>query len=287
MLTTHRKLQIARVLSIGLRGTRRLLGQGDTVRVRRGGLYWQLDLKEGIDLAIYLNAYQRIGKHLKETVLRPGLTVIDIGANVGAFTLPLASAVGPQGTVIAIEATRFAFEKLQANLSLNPAIASHVLTVQVMLGDTDQPSEVDGIYSSWRLDDAGPADRHPEHGGRKMSVAGAQWATLDSLLTRDPALSAHANRADFVKLDVDGNELAVLRGARRFLESRRPSLLIEIAPYVQNESLGRFEKLLAEIRRLDYRLENAETGKPVCCDAKTLTGMIPHGAGIDVLCRAT
>ena len=62
--------------------------------------------------------------------MRPGSLVIDIGANIGAFSLPIASDVGEGGCVVAIEPTDYAFTKLVRNAELNPGIASRLIAVQ-------------------------------------------------------------------------------------------------------------------------------------------------------------
>ena len=116
-----------------------------------------------------------------------------------------------------------------------------------------------------------------------MSTDGAHWTTLDDLLDSVQSLLNGA-KLDFVKLDVDGNELQVLRGARRSLLRMRPSLLVEIAPYVQNERTDGLSDLLREIDGLGYRLRRAEDGAPLQCSAATMMRLIPLGAGVDVLC---
>jgi FkbM family methyltransferase len=285
MLTTRAKLKIARALSLGLRSTRRILGLPVTLQARRGGINWDLDLAEGIDLAIYLRSYQRISEHVRARVLRPGAAVVDIGANVGAFTLPLAAVLGEGGRVVAIEATDFAFEKLNRNLRLNPLLANRVTAVQALLVSDDAEQAPERLYSSWRLDAARGIDRHPSHQGVKMNTTGATSLTLDSLMRDDARLAPLLSTIEFIKLDVDGNELGVLRGARELLRSRRPSMLIEIAPYVQNEKPGRLTELLNEIRELGYRLEDPQNGSPIACDAVAITRLIPDGASMDLLCR--
>ena len=67
-------------------------------------------------------------------LVRPGMTVIDIGANIGAHTLPLAKLVGPTGRVIAVEPTIWAVERLRANLDLNPPLRAIVDVHQVNAG---------------------------------------------------------------------------------------------------------------------------------------------------------
>lgn len=284
MLRTKTKLDIARIASVGLRSARSLVGLDDVARITRAGITWNVDLKEGIDLAIYLKCYQSIARYVREHVLRPGMIAMDIGANVGAFALPLARDVGPTGRVIAIEATDFAYQKLCANLDLNPALSQRITPVQAFLRSEDATPSPEGVYSSWRVDRPLQETDHPQHGGSAMSTSGAAHCTLDELVQSDDRY-AFARAVEFVKLDVDGHETSVLRGARRTLSHARPTLYIEIAPYVQNEKSGGLEMLLSELAALGYRLEDAKNGRPMPSEADAINRLIPHGAGIDVLCR--
>ena len=102
MMNTRTKLHIARALYRTVMGFRRLLGRTDSTLVTRRGIHWQLDLREGIDLAIYLFGcfeYDTVRAYRK--LLKPGNTVLDIGANIGAHTLPMARCVYPAGRVVA------------------------------------------------------------------------------------------------------------------------------------------------------------------------------------------
>src|SRR5687767_10401878 len=120
MLTTKTKMAIAQLLSRTLLLQRRVVGQGPEARVVRSGLRWNLDLREGIDLSIYLVVkFERDTVRAYQRLLKPGDTVIDIGANIGAHTLQLARCVSPGGRVVAIEPTEYAFGKLKTLLENN------------------------------------------------------------------------------------------------------------------------------------------------------------------------
>jgi FkbM family methyltransferase len=284
LIPTRRKLQIGRLISLALQAGRRLAGLPVQVAVVRDGIRWSLDLTEGIDLALYLGAYQKLGAYVENAVLRPGTVALDIGANVGAFTLPLAARLGEGGRVIAIEPTFYAFEKLRANLALNPMLSDRVITFQALLGTADKVDYKESVFSSWQLSGRSDQDRHPAHGGRLMSVAGSLHSSLDLLLVNDARLACLADQISFVKLDVDGHELDVIRGAQHLLERRRPALLVEIAPYVQNERPGGTQLLLFEIAQRGYTFCDPDTGVPFPQDLERLERLIPDGAGTDVLC---
>ena len=94
--------------------------------------------------------------------------------------------------MIAIEPTIYALEKLRANLALNPMLSGRIITVQVLLGTADKVGDMEGVFSSWRLDGRADQDRHPTHGGKRMSAAGSLHSSLNSLLANDARLAGLA-----------------------------------------------------------------------------------------------
>ena len=286
VITTKAKLRIARLLNRLLVGGRTLLGLSSTVRAKRNGLFWELDLNEGVDLAIYLGLYQRIPEEILRSELTPGASVIDIGANIGAHTLTLARAVGPSGRVIAVEPTTYAFGKLKRNLDLNGISGDRVIAVQCALNSGSGSSDADRqFYSRWPLNIAN-GELHAEHMGKYESAGGARFAALDDLLDEQRRAGKLLGPIVFAKLDVDGHELDVLKGAQRLLAEDRPAILMEVAPHVQDEVPGRFEALVEILHRFGYRFETAGHGKLLPDSAAGLRNLIPFGASIDAIVRA-
>jgi FkbM family methyltransferase len=228
-LRTRTKIALARMVQRTVMAARRAAGLGPITSCRRGALQWKLDLREGVDFAIFLlgsfepdlvRAYRRL--------VPPGATVIDIGANIGAHTLPLAQCVGPNGRVVAVEPTLYAFQRLAENLALNPGLGKNVTRLQVMLMSSKEAPLAEAIEASWPLQT--PDAAHPEHLGVRKPTTGATVATLD-----EQVLRLGLERVDFLKLDVDGYEVEVLRGARETLSRLRPTIFFEHAPYVVAE----------------------------------------------------
>ena len=127
---------------------------------------------------------------------KPGMTVVDVGANLGLYTLLLAERVGPQGRVLAIEPDPELFSLLRENCSANGAVVD---ARQVALGQS--PGRM--ILQRLTLNSG---DNHLGAAGgtafrRPLEV---DVATLDALA---PGL-----RPDFIKVDVQGWELKVLKG---------------------------------------------------------------------------
>src|SRR5271170_1360120 len=97
-LRTKDKIRLARTASIMVGWARWLGGSKDLVEVRRDGLRWQLDLREGIDFSIFLlGVFERSSVNVYRRLIRPGDVVLDIGANIGAHTLQFARLVGGAG----------------------------------------------------------------------------------------------------------------------------------------------------------------------------------------------
>jgi FkbM family methyltransferase len=271
-IRTSQKIALARVVSSVTLMARRLRGLPAHGVFRRGGLLWNLDLTEGIDFSIYLlGGFEPRTIRLYSRLIKSGATVLDIGANVGAHTLPLAQLVGPSGRVIAFEPTQYAVSKLRANLDLNPALSARVSICQIMLVASAHASVPNELYSSWPL--FGSENRlHPQHGGLLKGTAGARALTLDQAMRNCAIQQVH-----FIKLDVDGNEHSVLGGAQETLKAHLPQILMEISPYLYEAALGDFDQMLQMLARMGYSLKDADTGKALPIDPKLLRSLIPSG----------
>lgn len=275
IIRTKTKIRIAHTAQRMIMAARFMLGRGPIVYCRRDGLNWRLDLREGVDFSVFLlgkfepdliGAYKRL--------IRPGATVIDIGANIGSHTLPLAAQVGKGGRVIAVEPTLYAFERLVEHINLNPDISDHVTPIQMMLMGSPQEKLATAIESSWPLET--PEGAHSEHSGVAKATTGAVVGTLNDLVAEKSL-----RRVDVLKLDVDGYDVEVLRGAKDVLAEFRPTIFFEHAPYVIREKGYRAEELEEILRDAGYKfhdlharlLENGGTKLP---DIET-------GAGINLL----
>jgi len=276
MLTTRQKVAIARALHRGVVAARRIAGKGAETQVRRHGFRWQLDLDEGIDFSIWLlGAFEPATVRAYERLVRPGSVALDIGANIGAHTLPLARTVGPTGKVYAFEPTDFAMEKLRRNLALNPELEKRVVCIQTMLIDR-AGGKPPPVYASWPLKDTRGV--HKLHRGRKKPAGKARTTTLDAFLA-----GHRVGRVDFIKLDIDGFECVALRGARATLEKFRPTLVLELSPHQLDEQGGSIEELTAILREAGYALRALGSSAALPLDGAALRALIPYGGSRNAL----
>lgn len=146
-----------------------------------------------------------------------GGVVIDVGANVGAYSLLFGQWVGPGGTVVAFEPEPRVFRGLTSHIRLN-RLDSIVRPVEAAVGEREGTVGlvVSGTAGEARL--AGDADRDAQ--------------TVETIVTTlDQYCARERLRPDVIKIDVEGWELSVLRGARALLEREpRAALFVEMHP---------------------------------------------------------
>lgn len=155
--------------------------------------------------------------------LEPGAVAIDVGANVGVYTVSAALRVGPAGRVIAVEADDEYVPRLRSNLARNGI--ENVTVVAAAAGASDGEAELtiaaDRAFSSIKplvsYRGAGEARTVPLH---RLDMI---WADAG-----EPAVA-------FLKIDVEGAELEVIAGAERLLESSRPALVVEVSSETEPE----------------------------------------------------
>ena len=279
MKTTH-KFALVRFAYRAIGFARGLAGLGDEVEVTRDGLRYHLDLSQAIDLTIFVfGRFERSTVAAFRRYVKPGATVLDIGANIGAQTLQLARLVGPRGRVLSFEPTAFAFAKLNRNLQLNPQIAGRVTALQCFLTGGDGQDLPSAVHSSWTLQRS--AEAHEKHLGVPMATAGSRAATLDRVLAEHAIESV-----DLVKLDVDGFECDVLAGATDMIRRSRPIFVMEIMPYGLVEQGANLDQLLNFLIPSGYRLYDERSEAPLPSDAAALERMIGEGASRNVIARA-
>jgi len=166
---------------------------------------------------IHAGSYEDFERDLVARHLRQGMTFIDIGANAGLYSLIAEKIVGPAGRVWAFEPSRDSYERLRRNLDLN--LATRVKTVKLALSCKDDESLI-LLREKGQLDGErylAPRNSPPADPADTENVT---TITLDSFCRREGIGSV-----DFIKMDVEGGEYDVLRGARDTL-SANPSLVM-------------------------------------------------------------
>jgi FkbM family methyltransferase len=146
-------------------------------------------------------------------LLEPYMVAFDVGANIGYYSLIVAGLVGEKGQVHAFEPTPALAERIRLNRALNGLTQIEVNQVAVaeatgtaFLHISLEDPEANSLF-------------HMEAGTNQISVS---TTTLDAY-----AADGGIDRIDFIKIDCEGSELNVLRGATRLLNTRDPIVLLE------------------------------------------------------------
>ena len=173
----------------------------------------------------YLRLYL-LGKHITERqevvairgLLAPGMVVADIGANVGFYTLQMASCVGPTGRVLAFEPDPLCFEWLQSRVRRSGA--TNVETHRLAIGDRAKDAI---LYTSGynRADNR----LHRSHDEPNVEQYDVQVRGLDSFVS-----PAGVPAFDAIKIDVQGAEEHVVRGAKNAIGGGLCWIWIEFSP---------------------------------------------------------
>jgi FkbM family methyltransferase len=159
---------------------------------------------------------------------------------------------------------------------MNPDLAAQITAEQIMLVDAGGRELAPQLYSSWPLTNTERV--HARHLGRLMDTAGARAVSLDEYLESAPVPSLA-----LIKVDVDGHECSVLRGALGTITRFRPVIVMEIAPYVLREVGHELVDLVDVVTSLGYELRDQRTETALPNDAEGLRALIPEGAGVNVV----
>ncbi len=144
--------------------------------------------------------------------LAPGSTFIDIGANVGVYTLKAATAVGREGLVLSVEPFLASASVLLDNVRANRF--DNVRVRSLCMGEKTEPRDFflnNGTPNAFSLSPIGSPER--------VSVL---CVSLDDLCEWENIV-----RIDYIKIDAEGAETAILRGASRCIARHRPIIQAE------------------------------------------------------------
>lgn len=155
----------------------------------------------------WLGSYEYVKQRLIAHMLRVGDVVFDVGANVGFYTLLAAAKVGHAGRVIAFEPLPENVRRIHQHLRLN-----HIENVRVMEGAVGAGNGT----ARFEPHASNAMGKVATHGSVEVALFSLD-ALADAKTIPDPAL---------MKIDVEGAELDVLRGASRMLERARPTILL-------------------------------------------------------------
>jgi FkbM family methyltransferase len=220
--------------------------------VERAGIRYDLDLHDMVQWYIY---YGFLTLESLIDLAPKGGVILDVGANIGYATLRLAQKIGSQGHVHAFEPVPNTYRHLLRHLTLNPALASFISAHNI--GLSAQRQELTFLELNV--------------GNNGMNRVASELAEEVELIRNKVVIPSFPldewikynsiNCLDLIKIDVEGYEYQVLMGAKNTIERFRPALFIEL----DDRNLARYgddyRNLLRFLLDLDYRIQEADTGK--------------------------
>lgn len=226
-----------------------------------------------IGLNILRGTYEQDEVALVRNLLRPGDTAIDVGGHIGFFTMQMAALVGAEGRIYAFEPLDASADLLERSIVEN-GFTDRVFFQRAAVGATSGdatltfPAETLNSGGAYLLRD-GTA---PLTGNQTKQVP---LVALDNLPIRRPVR--------LIKMDVEGAEPQVLRGAQRILTEDRPTILSELHPTQLDRASGiTADDFLAQVRAIGYRahaIERGAVGAPLDrapAEALVSVVLVPH-----------
>lgn len=195
--------------------------------------YYTDDKWIGRSLSLY-GEYSDYEVEVFKKCLRPGFVALELGANIGSLTVPMAQLVGPTGKVIAFEPGFDTLRLLRRNVEQNGL--DRIVEI-LPYAASNEPDMLPIVYN--------PNPNYPKVAlGDNPHVKGCAPEAFIEAITVD---SLNLPRLDFAKIDVDGCEQFAIEGMRETIERCRPIIFIE------NEIPDKAEKLTATIIEHKYR----------------------------------
>ncbi|TSC77078.1 MAG: hypothetical protein G01um101431_261 [Parcubacteria group bacterium Gr01-1014_31] len=254
----------------------KLVYRNDRIIIRRRGITYAIDLREAIDLSLTVfGSYQPHIARNRAVRLTEDAVIFDIGANTGVMSLAYA-AQAPRGKVYAFEPTAFALQRLRKNIAVNPELEQRILVTQAFVAQSSAEVAPSKIYASWRVNGAVDTAAHPIHGGIAHSTDGVTTTTVDDFCARHGI-----QKIDLMKIDTDGHELQVLRGARQSIARFRPAVIFEMGLALMAENGAAFSDFFKYFHDLSYRLFDSRSNAPV--DLNNYHQWIPRWGSFDAL----
>jgi FkbM family methyltransferase len=231
------KTQIVRTIYRQRRFWKHLLPLQRSIRVRlpQFDLLVRLDdWAVGIRIAVN-RSYEPHVTAVVQQFVQPGTVFIDIGANIGYYSLLAARLAGPSGKVIAFEPG-----------AANCALLEQSLQINDLRNVTLKPwavADIDGSVSYGADDSNGRIELD-----RRVELPGVPAVTLDTALADEP-------RIDFIKMDIEGAEGRALRGMQQILQRHRPIVCSEFTPAAMPSTSGMAPELYLDVwRAFGYEL---------------------------------
>ena len=189
-----------------------------------------------------------------KAALRPGMVVLDVGASFGLYSLAAARAVGPSGRVIAFEPAAETASALREHLRLN-GVEERVEVIEAAVSGRTT------VETFWQQETSFVASLVETATHQEAAKSSTPLETRHvPAVTLDDFCRKRRLEPDVLKIDVEGAEADVLRGAREILERRRAVVFLETHDGVLGAAGRTADDVFRELERAGWRYEQVEAG---------------------------
>ena len=246
-------------IEVGWEGAFRALTRANGYETRVNGEIFRLDYRYGA-------RYDRHDQHAYEPEfygafvrrVSAGMTVFDIGAHIGMFSLGAARRAGAQGRVVAFEPAPETLQILKRHVAYNRDLGPIDVVGAVI---SDREGSV-SFYTYRESMAASVARANVEVLNPQVRDSPAKEVVVPSM-TLDRFCRERNLRPDIMKIDVEGAEVSVLKGAREVLTGSRPTFLCEIHPKQMANCGSSLEELHAYLESVGYLVEPIDPPNPM------------------------
>jgi FkbM family methyltransferase len=166
------------------------------------------------------NGYEKENFCFINEQIKPGMNVLDVGAHIGLMTVIFGKKVGDKGSVYAFEPTPTTIKILRETIKLNKI--NNISTIPAALADKKGKLT---FYISENAADNSNSLVNNHRTDRKEEKIEVEVNTIDDFIAEKKI-----SRIDFIKIDVEGAELKLLKGAAKIIKKDRPKMILSIHP---------------------------------------------------------
>jgi|TARA_B100000085_G_scaffold155455_1_gene141220 FkbM family methyltransferase len=210
----------------------------------KNGDFWVSDLDNSQSVELYY--FKVWEQHLLDVIDKyvvEGTVAIDAGANFGSISVPISKKLGSSGKLYSFEMSKVMASRLKRNIEQNKC--SNVELLNIALSDVADQSVFFGELEEDQKTNFGDIRINKEAEGTEVKTT-----TIDSLNIQD--------RVSFIKVDCQGYDLKVMRGAKETIEKHRPVVVFEWEDDMSSDFNDTIEDVLAFYSELNYKVNKIE-----------------------------
>ena len=219
-------------------------------KAKRNGIHYNLDISDIIDWYIYYGFREKSKELLLESI-KENDTVIDVGANVGEISLRAANIVGNNGgKIYSFEPDLINFNRFLNNIKINAV--KNITPINKGLGNAD------GVFNLSVVDENIRGMNRIVESNESLNTSKIEVIILDNYMK-----IKNITRVDLIKIDTEGFEMNVIKGAKDLLKRFRPILFIELDEKNLIDQNSSPKEIIKHLINLNYNIVNANNNDTI------------------------